>query len=257
MENAITIHTDGSCHGNPGPGGYAAIIEIPNHNPVTVQGGEPLTTNNRMEMMAVIRSLRELTSLANVTGVPINVRSDSAYVVNAFRQNWLVHWQRNSWRTAKGGPVKNRELWEEMLALTGSLETNFVHVKGHSGDQMNERCDRIANQEAEAAAAGNSAQDRSTAVDRGATAHQEQTQHAPAWNEDTERFQPPADGAADGAADGFETGYEACRQEMARLLENLRESPHPPNWNYTDGFSDCRNQLRKHVSRMESQQQTF
>ena len=259
MENAITIHTDGSCHGNPGPGGYAAIIEVPNRDPITVQGGETPTTNNRMEMLAVIHGLRELTSRADLAGVPINVRSDSAYVVNAFRQNWLGNWQRNGWRTAKGGPVKNQELWEEMLELTGSLETHFVHVKGHSGDRMNERCDQIANREAEAAAAGKNAQDQ------GAAAHQEQAQHAPARNEDTEQFQPPAeqnadeaaDGATDGTTDGFAAGYEACRQEMARLLENLKESPHPPNWNYADGFSDCRDQLRKHTSRMEYQQPAF
>jgi ribonuclease HI len=258
MENVITIHTDGSCHGNPGPGGYAAILEIPNHNPITVQGGEPHTTNNRMEMLAVIRGLGELTSLANVDGVPINVRTDSAYVVNAFREDWFANWKRNGWRTTKGAPVKNRELWEEMLALTGGLRTNFVHVKGHSGDRMNEECDRIANWEAEAAAGRN-------AQDQGEAAHEEQAHAAPARNEDRQRFEPVADIAADGAAgeaadgaeNGFAAGYEACRQEMAGLIENLGESPHPPTWTYTDGFSDCRDQLRKRAARMASQQPAF
>ncbi len=267
MENVITIHTDGSCHGNPGPGGYAAILEIPNHNPITVQGGEPDTTNNRMEMLAVIRGLRELTNLANVDGVHINVRTDSAYVVNAFRENWFAKWHRNGWKTSKGGQVKNQELWEEMLTLTGSLRTNFVHVKGHSGDRMNEACDRIANQEAEAAAATLAAEDQGAAVNRrgSAAAHEEQAERAPDRKGNTEPFGPIADTEADGAAGGtpdgftdeFTAGYEACRHEMARLIENLRESPHPPNWNGTDGFSDCRDQLRKHVTRMESQRPGF
>ena len=151
MRNSITINTDGSCHGNPGPGGYAAIIEIPNHGPITVRGGEADTTNNRMEMLAVINGLKELTGLADVSGVPITIRTDSEYVANAFNKGWLDNWQGNGWKTSGRKPVKNQELWQEMLKAAGGLELSFVHVRGHAGDPGNEACDRIANEEAERA----------------------------------------------------------------------------------------------------------
>ena len=149
---SITIHTDGSCLGNPGPGGYAAIIEIPRHDPIVVTGSELDTTNNRMEIRAVIEGLRELTELANVEGASVEVRSDSRYVCDAFNQHWMENWQRNGWRTANRQPVKNQDLWEELRDLSARADTGFTHVRGHSGDPRNEECDRLANGEANQAA---------------------------------------------------------------------------------------------------------
>ena len=240
MQSSITINTDGSCHGNPGPGGYAAIIEIPNHDPITVRGGEADTTNNRMEMLAVINGLKELTELADVSGVPITIRTDSEYVANAFNKGWLEHWQRNGWKTSGRKPVKNQELWQEMLKAVRGLELSFVHVRGHAGDPGNEACDRIANEEAERAGRTGQDQAASAEVD---------------WQAGPERPEAPEeknkpDGTR-GAEDAFSSGYELCRLEILDFLERTGESPHPPHWNYTDGFKDCRSRLRQFLDRME------
>ena len=144
----IIIHTDGSCHGNPGPGGYAAIIQIPRHDDIRVQGHDPSTTNNRMEMKAVIEGLAHLGQLADIDGVDVDVGTDSEYVCNGFNKGWLAKWQQNDWRTGGKKAVANRELWEELLRLTRRPNATFTHVRGHAGDPMNELCDRIANEEA-------------------------------------------------------------------------------------------------------------
>ena len=227
MADGIVINTDGACRGNPGPGGYAAVIEIPNHSPITVRGGEAKTTNNRMEMLAVIQGVRELTELADVREVPVTIRSDSEYVVNAFNKGWIRNWQRNGWKTAAKKPVKNRELWEQMASLTGPLDITFVHVRGHSGDPMNELCDRIAGQEAEKARA--SGQDRPVQAEHGSQAEPE-----------PEREQSP-----------FDAGYQACRREITAFLEQLGEIPHPPRRNYADGFEGCRKRVQEFLDRME------
>ena len=148
---SITIHTDGSCHSNPGPGGYAAIIEIPRHDPMRVTGSEVSTTNNRMELQAIIEGLRALQELTNVNEADVEVRSDSKYVCDAFNKGWIANWQQNGWRTASRQTVKNQDLWLELAGLAAVPSTTFTHVRGHSGDPWNEECDRLANIEADEA----------------------------------------------------------------------------------------------------------
>ena len=130
------IHTDGACRGNPGPGGWA-WAESPDH---FASGAEPHTTNQRMEVLAVIEALR-----ANPEG-PVHVVSDSTYVVKCFNDRWHVGWLRRGWKNSQGQPVKNRDLWEELfgLVLDGGREITFSWVKGHSGDAMNDLVDALA-----------------------------------------------------------------------------------------------------------------
>ena len=144
MTAPITIHTDGSCMGNPGPGGFAAILEQDNREFLTVTGGDPNTTNNRMELSAVIEALRAVNSIPEMREIHVTIRSDSTYVTNAFNKGWLHNWTRNHWTNSKGQPVPNRERWQDLLAQIKGHQHSFVWVRGHSGDPMNERCDRLA-----------------------------------------------------------------------------------------------------------------
>ena len=144
MSKNIVIHTDGACSGNPGPGGFAAIIEQDGNRITTVTGGDPTTTNNRMEITAVIEALRVLNSIPELRHAPVTVRSDSQYIVNTFNDNWVDGWQRKGWRTAKKQPVANRDLWEALLRQATPHPTKWVWVKGHNGDPMNEECDQLA-----------------------------------------------------------------------------------------------------------------
>jgi len=140
MDDEPTIaYTDGSCLGNPGPGGWAwAVDDGPSD-----AGGEPHTTNQRMEVMAAIRALESLPG-------PVHVVSDSTYVVHCFRQNWHAGWKRRGWRSSQGKPVANRDLWERLLdlALDSSRPVTFDWVKGHSGDRMNDVVDLLATEAA-------------------------------------------------------------------------------------------------------------
>lgn len=138
----ITIYTDGACSGNPGPGGWGAVL-IHGETIRELSGGEPATTNNRMEMLGVIRALEALKERCKV-----RIHSDSAYVINCFRDRWYVRWERNGWKNSKKEPVENRDLWERMIALVGSHDVEWFKVKGHSGDHWNERCDELARAEA-------------------------------------------------------------------------------------------------------------
>jgi ribonuclease HI len=129
------VYTDGSCLGNPGPGGWAwAVPEGP-----YASGAEALTTNQRMEVTAVLRALAALEG-------PLLVMSDSTYVVNCFRDRWWEGWQRRGWRNAAGKPVANRDLWEPLIAmaLDAARTVRFTWVKGHSSDPMNDLVDRLA-----------------------------------------------------------------------------------------------------------------
>lgn len=141
------IHTDGACSGNPGPGGFGAIVVI-DGNEITVTGGDPRTTNSRMELSAVIEAVELVNGLPDAEHWDITVRSDSKYVVDAFNQGWLSNWQRNGWRKADKKPVANQDLWKRMLQVTAANHMTFEWVKGHSGDPMNERCDELATAEA-------------------------------------------------------------------------------------------------------------
>ena len=133
----VEIYTDGACSVNPGKGGWAAILLYNGHQK-TISGAEAETTNNRMELLAVIKGLEALKEVCQVI-----VYSDSAYVVNAFIQGWVYNWQRNGW-AKKGGEVKNIDLWEQLLALTQTHKVQFVKVKGHSDNEYNNLCDEEA-----------------------------------------------------------------------------------------------------------------
>lgn len=137
-ETAVSVYTDGACSGNPGPGGWAAIL-VAAGGERELTGAEPLTTNQRMELTAAVEGLRALKRSCRVT-----VYSDSAYLVNGMRQRWYSAWQKNGWKNSQGQPVKNRDLWEALLAEMARHEVHFDKVKGHSGHAYNERCDELA-----------------------------------------------------------------------------------------------------------------
>lgn len=137
----IEIYTDGACSGNPGPGGWGAVLLSGRHSK-EIRGSEPETTNQRMELQAVIEALSAL----KVTGRKVNVYSDSAYVVNALNQRWLDKWQRNGWVNSKKEPVANQDLWKRLLELIRANEVRIIKVKGHAGHVYNERCDELARQ---------------------------------------------------------------------------------------------------------------
>ena len=134
----VELWTDGACSGNPGPGGWAALLRSGEHERV-LSGGEPVTTNNRMELKSVVEGLRALKRPCRV-----RVHVDSSYVKNAFTNGWLDRWQRNGWTTAEKQPVKNRELWQELLAETSRHAIDWVKVSGHAGVALNERVDGLA-----------------------------------------------------------------------------------------------------------------
>lgn len=140
----VDIYTDGACSGNPGPGGWAAIL-IYKGVEKCVSGGEQNTTNNRMEIKAVIEALKML----KTKPCEVNVYSDSAYVVNAFDQHWILGWLKNGWKKSPNSDtdIKNRELWEELYALYRMHSVTFVKVKGHSDNEYNNRCDEAARKE--------------------------------------------------------------------------------------------------------------
>ena len=137
----VEIYTDGACSGNPGPGGYCAILEF-NGKEKVISGGEKNTTNNRMELLAVIVSLKALKEKCHV-----KLYSDSAYVCNAINNNWLNTWQVNNWRTANKKEVLNKDLWDELLNLLSLHKVEFIKVKGHADNEKNNRCDKIARSE--------------------------------------------------------------------------------------------------------------
>ncbi len=134
----VTIYTDGACSGNPGPGGWSAIL-IYNGQEKELFGCEKDTTNNIMEMTAVIKGLEALKFPCEV-----DLYSDSAYVVNSFSQGWIYNWIKNDWKTADKSPVKNKDLWINLYNLTKIHKVNFMKVKGHSDNKYNNRCDELA-----------------------------------------------------------------------------------------------------------------
>lgn len=134
----VTIYTDGACSGNPGPGGWGAVLMYGEHRK-EISGGDAHTTNNRMELTGPIEALELLKQ-------PCKVRlySDSAYLVNAFNQHWIANWQRNGWQTSQKKPVENKELWQRLLELCRTHEVEFIKVKGHADNAENNRCDGLA-----------------------------------------------------------------------------------------------------------------
>lgn len=134
----VEIFTDGACSGNPGPGGYGVILRYKGINK-ELSGGEACTTNNRMELTAVITGLSALKESCYVT-----LYSDSKYIIDAIQKGWAKKWQANGWMRNKKDPALNPDLWEKLLHLLEQHEVNFVWVKGHAGHPENERCDRLA-----------------------------------------------------------------------------------------------------------------
>ncbi len=137
MEKVI-IYTDGACSGNPGPGGWGSILMYKG-NRKEISGGKKDTTNNIMELTAVIEGLKMLKYPCEV-----EVYSDSAYVVNGFNQGWIYNWVKNNWKTSGKEPVKNKEIWQELYELTKIHKVKFIKVKGHSDNEFNNRCDELA-----------------------------------------------------------------------------------------------------------------
>jgi len=143
MLKKVMIWTDGACSCNPGPGGWAAILQYGKAEKI-LTGGCENTTNNVMELTAVVEGLTALKERCAVF-----LHSDSAYVVNAIEQGWLLNWKRNGYRTADKKPVKNKELWEILDALLEKHQVKFVKVKGHADNENNNRCDALARKEIE------------------------------------------------------------------------------------------------------------
>jgi ribonuclease HI len=134
----IIIYTDGACSGNPGPGGWGALLMY-NGKAKELSGGEPHTTNNRMEMRAIIEALKALKEPCIVY-----IHSDSALIVNTFKNDWISAWQRRGWKKSNKKPVENQDLWQEMLEAMEPHEVHWVKVKGHSTDEYNNHVDRLA-----------------------------------------------------------------------------------------------------------------
>ena len=138
MNEKVIIYTDGACSGNPGPGGWGAILMYKDLKK-EISGGMRETTNNIMEITAVVEALKCLKVESDV-----QVYSDSAYTVNAFKQGWIYNWMKNGWKTANKEPVKNKELWQELYELTKKHKVEFIKVKGHADNEFNNRCDEMA-----------------------------------------------------------------------------------------------------------------
>lgn len=137
-QKTVTIFTDGACSGNPGPGGWGALLQW-NGTEKELSGGASDTTNNRMEMRAVIEALNAITEPCRVL-----IHSDSALIINTFKQNWISGWIKRGWKKSNKKPVENQDLWKEMLRAKKPHNVEWIKVKGHSGNERNERVDRLA-----------------------------------------------------------------------------------------------------------------
>lgn len=144
MKN-VTIYTDGACKGNPGPGGWAALIIWDSDNIEELHGSCKNSTNNQMEMMAIINALRYL-EIDTDHGIKyeIDLCSDSKYVLDSIQKGWAKSWKRNNWTKSDGSTAKNSELWEIMLTLIEKFKINYHWVKGHASNKYNNRCDELA-----------------------------------------------------------------------------------------------------------------
>lgn len=138
LKPQVEIYTDGACSGNPGPGGWGAVLLYGSHEK-EISGFEPDTTNQRMELQAAIQGLESLKQPCKV-----KLYSDSAYLINAFTQGWIPNWQRNGWLNARKEPVSNADLWRDLIKLAQIHEISWIKVKGHSDNMYNNRCDDLA-----------------------------------------------------------------------------------------------------------------
>lgn len=138
---SISVYTDGGCWGNPGPGGWACILTQGKRR-VTLRGGDPQTTNNRMELTGVIKALEYLKDDQEWSGTVVEIHTDSQYVQKGITQ-WIKTWKRNGWKTSGKKPVKNKDLWLKLDHLTGQVPTQWHWIKGHAGIPENEECDAL------------------------------------------------------------------------------------------------------------------
>ncbi|MEM6647404.1 MAG: ribonuclease HI [Bacteroidota bacterium] len=147
----VTVYTDGSCSGNPGPGGWGVLLE---YGPIEkeLSGAEVHTTNNRMELRAALEALRALKEPCRV-----DIHTDSTYLQRAFTEGWLTNWQKRGWKTASKKPVENRDLWEALLDAVKPHEVRWIKVKGHADDERNNRVDGLAVKAMKAGVAARSA----------------------------------------------------------------------------------------------------
>lgn len=134
----VVIYTDGACSGNPGPGGWAAILRFDGHEKV-LSGYEPETTNNRMELRAALEGLAALKE-----PVRVSLHTDSAYLARAFNDDWIRNWQKNGWRTSAKKPVENQDLWMKLIRMSERHRVSWIKVKGHSNNPLNNRVDELA-----------------------------------------------------------------------------------------------------------------
>ena len=134
----VIIYTDGACSGNPGPGGWGAVLRYGSAEK-EMSGGKALSTNNEMELTAVVEALSALRERCKV-----KLYSDSSYVVNAINQRWIYNWSRNGWKNSKKETLPNLELWQKLYALLQQQDVEFIWVRGHADNEYNERCDRLA-----------------------------------------------------------------------------------------------------------------
>ena len=139
----VTVYTDGACSGNPGPGGFGVILRCGDLEK-EISEGYARTTNNRMELLAVVVALEAL-----LRPCKVEVHSDSQYVVNAFNQHWVQGWLKRGWKNSNKQPVKNVDLWKRLLAAKEPHQVSWVWVKGHAGHELNERCDQLATEAAD------------------------------------------------------------------------------------------------------------
>ena len=142
----VNLYSDGACLSNPGPGGWCAILTYDNGNKISekiLSGGEARTTNNKMELLAVIAGLEALRETCEVT-----VYTDSKYVADGISKGWAVKWRANNWIKSDKKPALNPDLWERLLNITGRHSVKFIWIKGHNGHEYNERCDKIASEAA-------------------------------------------------------------------------------------------------------------
>ncbi|NPV93397.1 MAG: ribonuclease HI [Firmicutes bacterium] len=135
---SVEIYTDGACSGNPGPGGWGAILRH-REREKEISGTDEYTTNQRMELQAAIEALKALK-----TECSVKLYSDSAYLINAFQRGWLDKWRQNGWLNFKKEPIENQDLWKQLLELTRRHQVEWIKVEGHADNDLNNRCDRLA-----------------------------------------------------------------------------------------------------------------
>lgn len=137
-KKTVIVYTDGACSGNPGPGGWAALLQW-NREEKELSGGEPQTTNNRMEMRAIIEALKAINQPCKV-----KIHSDSALIINSFNKGWIDNWIKRGWKKSNKKPVENQDLWKEMLRAMKPHDVEWIKVKGHADNERNIRVDRLA-----------------------------------------------------------------------------------------------------------------